>query len=94
MKAGNIAFDTFDSTPEVELIYMNQNPVYNETITLNTDNITYGSGTYELYYSSSITGTRIKNLFNYILNDTTPHMVHLDIIHLLVNIYILPIQII
>jgi len=62
------------STPEVELIYMNQNPVYYETITLNTDNITYGSGTYELYYSSSILGSRIKNLFNYILNDSTPHM--------------------
>lgn len=58
-------------TNETSLIYLDQNPVYYETITLNTDNINYGSGTYEIYSSSSIlTLTRQKKqLFNYVLND-------------------------
>ena len=60
-------------TEETELIYLDQNPVYYETINLNNDNITYGNGTYELYYSSSIASSRIKSLFNYVLNDTTPN---------------------
>ena len=61
------------STPEVELIYMDQNPVYYETITLDTNGITYGSGTYEIYYSSILSVSRIKNLFNLVLNDSLPH---------------------
>jgi hypothetical protein len=58
-------------TNETSLIYLDQNPVYYETITLNTDNINYGSGTYEIYSSSSILtlNRQKKQLFNYILNE-------------------------
>ena len=64
-------YNTF--TEGTELIYMDQNPVYYETITLDTDGITYGSGTYEIYYSSILSVSRIKNLFNLVLNDSLPH---------------------
>ena len=49
--------------------------IYTETITLNTTNITYGSGDYVIYSSSSIGSSFSKNhLFNYISsNDGTGH---------------------
>ena len=49
--------------------------IYTETITLNTTNITYGSGDYVIYSSSSIGSSFSKNhLFNYISsNDGNGH---------------------
>jgi len=41
------------------ITYLTQNPTYYETITLNTTDITYGSGTYEIY-SSSIDNTTVN----------------------------------
>ena len=43
-------------------------PYYKQTIKLNTDDITYGSGTYEIYSSSSLvndSSTRKSSLFDY-----------------------------
>ena len=57
-------FNTF--TTETTVIYLDQNPVYFQTITLNTDNITYGSGTYDIYSSSSF-GTNNTSKNNYLI---------------------------
>jgi hypothetical protein len=47
----------FNSSSSNQIItYLNQTPIYNEIFILNTDNITYGSGAYEVY-SSSIDNT-------------------------------------
>jgi hypothetical protein len=43
----------FNSSSSNQIItYLNQTPIYNEIFILNTDNITYGSGAYEVYSSS------------------------------------------
>ena len=47
------------SSSQSVITYLTQNPTYYETITLNTTDITYGSGTYEIY-SSSIDDTIVN----------------------------------
>jgi len=62
-------FNTFEDQIQTSNDIFNIAPIpyYKETITLNTTDITYGSGKYEIY-SSSINGTtafRKRDLFNY-----------------------------
>jgi hypothetical protein len=58
------------STSQVSVSFLGQT-VFKETITLDTTNITYGSGTYEIYSSSIyINGSYLKqDLFNYNTSD-------------------------
>jgi len=61
------------SSSQSSITYLGQTPIYYETINLNTIDISYGSGTYEIYSSEnnttsiSITGTG-NNVFN-VAND-------------------------
>jgi len=59
------------STSPISVSFLDQT-VFKETITLDTTNITYGSGTYEIYSSSIyISGSYPKqDLFNYNTSDT------------------------
>ena len=61
---------TSDSGNPTTTTFLNQT-VYNQTITLNTTNIAYGSGNYVLYYSSTLNAIdyTIKELFNFITNN-------------------------
>ena len=60
------------SSSQSTVTYLNQNPIYYETITLNTDGISYGSGNYEIYSSTidnttitfSGTGSSLNNVTN------------------------------
>lgn len=63
------AFNSF--TEPISVSYLGQS-VFKETITLTTDDITYGSGTYEIYSSSVYVGLSINKvlLFNYNLGDS------------------------
>lgn len=57
---------TAPTTSSGEIVNTNPSTYYKETFTLNTNNITYGSGTYDLYYSSSYNFpiTTIVGFFN------------------------------
>jgi len=57
---------TNETTSTGDIINTNPSTYFKQTITLNTDNITYGSGVYELYSSSSSFGTTFGKhlLFN------------------------------
>lgn len=61
------------SSTQSSMTYLNQNPIYYETINLNSIDINYGSGTYEIYSSEnnsttiSLSGTD-NNVFD-VLND-------------------------
>jgi hypothetical protein len=67
------AFNT-SNTPSL-ITYLEQNNVIYQPLTLNTDNISYGSGTYETYVSSRLVdSSEPKYLFNHLLlnNETVP----------------------
>jgi hypothetical protein len=68
-------YNTFtnEETSSGEIINIKPTTYFKETITLNTSGITYGSGTYQIFYSSTITGSRLKLLFNKDLIYPTPH---------------------
>ena len=62
------------SSSQSTITYLGQNPIYSETITLDTSGITYGSGIYEIYSSEnnttsiSLSGTG-NNVFNVVNDD-------------------------
>lgn len=66
---------TSATTSTGEIVNINPSTYYKETITLNTTGITYGSGTYDIYTSTTLGGNRFQFLFNKIYLDTsnTPH---------------------
>ena len=69
----------YNSNTNIEVIspYLSQNNIYKSTITLDTNNISYGSGTYDIYISSintnqpNINYTGAGNSINVVSNDAT-----------------------
>ena len=65
----------YNSNTNIEVLasYLSQNNIYKSTITLDTNNISYGSGTYDIYLSSinqsSINYTGAGNSINVVSND-------------------------
>lgn len=57
------------NTNEISSTEVLNKSLIKETITLNTDNITYGSGIYEIYSSSAYPGEPRRNMFNFNIND-------------------------
>lgn len=66
---------TSATTSTGEIVNINPSTYFKETITLNTTQITYGSGTYEIYTSTTLGGNRFQYLFNknYLNEFTTAH---------------------